>query len=366
MEIQKAASSTLRFSVATIPVIANKLTIVQKKMFDEVWNYFVTTGKLFPIRGLPRVIGKQTNQEAFDGLNGCLIYETTEQSDRCFQLTAYGAFMTGHGYDLAGLLIRLLDLIKDLYEKDSFIKEIGSNLLKDQLDFPESEIVLLGKLLRLPLPPNLPFNPSGWFANGGWAIIINDRVIDLYRSEESGAYLDGLLSKGYDPNEPCIYEERIRYFSQGASGSHALPNIFDNQHFGQSTSPYINLTRIEALKGIKNTEFDCTRLICMCEELNECATRGNAHAVIMLTRAILDHVPPVFGFKRFKEVASNYGGGGSSFKKSVDRLENQSKKVADRLLHMPLRDKEVAPNMDEVSFKSEIETLLAEFCRLLK
>jgi hypothetical protein len=139
-----------------------------------------------------------------------------------------------------------------------------------------------------------------------------------------------------------------------------------NQNLEQRASPYVNLSRIEELKKIKNTRFDCTRLICMCEELNECASRNNVHSVIMLTRAILDHVPPAFEFTRFKEVASNYGGGGRSFKDSTERLEHQSRKVADRLLHMPIRDKEVAPNMNEVSFMSEIETLLSEFCRLLK
>lgn len=86
----------------------------------------------------------------------------------------------------------------------------------------------------------------------------------------------------------------------------------------------------------------------------------------MLTRAILDHVPPAFGFKSFAEVAASYRGGGSSFKKSIERLENHSRKVADRLLHTPIRDKEVAPNMHEVSFAAELETMLAEFCRLLK
>ncbi len=50
----------------------------------------------------------------------------------------------------------------------------------------------------------------------------------------------------------------------------------------------------------------------------------------------------------------------------VDLLLNHSKKVADQLLHMPMRDKEVAPHMHKVIFAHEIETLLVEFCRLLK
>lgn len=369
MKNQEATSRTHRFSIASIPDLAKKLTYVQKNVFDEVWNYFVASGKPFPIRSLPRIIGKQSPQEAFDGLNGSLIYEKLEQGDRCYELTAYGAFLTGYGYVLATLLIRLSDLIKELYENDSFIKSIDSSQIKERLGTSDAETELLFKLLRLQMPPGMPFHLSGWSGDGSsWSISITDEVIGLFRSEDSIAYLDERLSEGYRPDEPCLYDDRLKR-SGHFSFTQALPGMFAataNQNIGQSASPYISLSRIEELKKIRNARFDCTRLICMCEELNECATHGNAHAVIMLTRAILDHVPPVFEFKNFSEVVSNYRGGGRSFRASIERLEHQSRKVADRLLHMSIRDKEVAPNMNEVSFTSEIETLLSEFCRLLK
>lgn len=46
--------------------------------------------------------------------------------------------------------------------------------------------------------------------------------------------------------------------------------------------------------------------------------------LIYLPRAILDHVPPIFGFKSFAEVASNYGGE-KSFRKAMERLEKHSR-----------------------------------------
>jgi hypothetical protein len=46
----------------------------------------------------------------------------------------------------------------------------------------------------------------------------------------------------------------------------------------------------------------------MCQELNVSAQYANAHAVIMLTRAIFDHIAPGFSHTSFKEVASNYSG----------------------------------------------------------
>jgi hypothetical protein len=65
----------------------------------------------------------------------------------------------------------------------------------------------------------------------------------------------------------------------------------------QAHRPFVNAERIEALKGLRRGRFDLSRVTRMCEELNDCSERGNAHATIMLTRAILDHVPPVFGVK---------------------------------------------------------------------
>jgi hypothetical protein len=358
------------FSVATIPDIANRLTVVQKQVLDQIWNYYVAFDKSLPLRILPSIIGKQSVQEAFKGLNGSIVYEKSEQDGRSFELTVYGAFLTGHGSFLASLLIRLLELIRHLYEEDSFIKVIDNNQIRTQLDASDSDTNLLFKLINLNMPPNMPFYVSSLSGDGSsWTLCITDEVMELFRAKDSAQYLNERLSAGYRPDEPFLYDDRTRRNPISAPTPFSLFNTFPtsiNQYSGQVASPFVSVERMNALKELNNTDFDCTRLICLCDELNECASRENAHAVIMLTRSILDHVPPVFGHENFRRVASNYGGGGVSFKKSVERLENQSRRVADRLLHMPIRNREAAPTMHEVNFAPEVETLLAEFCRLLK
>src|SRR5471032_3490508 len=129
---------------------------------------------------------------------------------------------------------------------------------------------------------------------------------------------------------------------------------------------FVTGARLDALKHIEHPNFDCTRLICLCEELNACAAGRHAHAVILLTRAILDHIPPVFNLKSFAEVAANYGGAGRSFKACAERLEQHARKVADRLLHQSMRKSEIAPELKEVAFSQELEAVLAEVCRILK
>jgi hypothetical protein len=50
----------------------------------------------------------------------------------------------------------------------------------------------------------------------------------------------------------------------------------------------------------------------------------------------------------------------------MERFEQHTRKVADRILHTPIRKKEPAPTMKEAGFSAEVEMLVAEFCRLLK
>lgn len=128
--------------------------------------------------------------------------------------------------------------------------------------------------------------------------------------------------------------------------------------------PYVDQSRIEQLRNIKSEDYDLTRLIAQCEELNDASNRGNSYSVILLVRAIIDHIPPIFGKKNFKEVANNYGS--KSFKESMDRLENSSRKIADSSIHQQIRRKESLPNKTLVNFSNDLDVLLAEVVRILK
>lgn len=357
------------FAIGHIPQYTNGLSPVEKQFLDVIWNHFLIFDNAFPLRSVPRVIGKQSIEDAFSGLNGGLIYETVEQGDHYFKLTLHGALLTGYGAVLASLLVRLLELVKELYESDSFIKALTREQVMARLEVSETDAKLLFKLMYLGLPPRMPISLSRWGQDGSsWTIDITDEVISLFRAENVVSYLDERLSAGYRFEEPCLYEQRRKHELQDGALLNRSPLFVAEtaNPLDATRQPYLSLSRVEDLRALTSQKFDCTRLVCMCEELNDCAAQENAHAVIMLTRAILDHVPPVFGFKTFAEVAAQYKGGGTSFKRSLERLENQSRKVADRLLHMPIRESEVAPNMHEVSFVSELETLFGEVVRVLK
>ena len=128
---------------------------------------------------------------------------------------------------------------------------------------------------------------------------------------------------------------------------------------------FVDLNRIEELRAIKSTRFDLAKVIMFCEELNLCYKNKCYLAVSLLTRALLDHVPPIFDCSQFSEVANNYGGT-KSFKKSMQNLEKSSRNIADAHLHTPIRDKETLPSRAQVDFSNDVDVLLSEVVRILK
>lgn len=128
--------------------------------------------------------------------------------------------------------------------------------------------------------------------------------------------------------------------------------------------PFVAESRIEELRASKHAELDLKKLVRLCEELNVAYNRQCYFAVIMLTRSILDHVPPVFGKSRFGEVANNYGG--QSFKDAMRHLDEAARKIADAHLHGPMRKSEVLPVTQQVHFVPQIDMLLAEIVRITR
>ena len=131
--------------------------------------------------------------------------------------------------------------------------------------------------------------------------------------------------------------------------------------------PFIDENRLQELKEIlsKNSKFDFSKLIKLCEELNSNYSNGNYYATAMLTRAIMDHVPPIFGKNNFTEVANNYSGG-DSFKKLMKNLNDFQKNISDGILHEQIRGRESLPYATQVNCSQALDKLLEEIVRILK
>ncbi|MCC6585029.1 MAG: hypothetical protein IT271_15110 [Chitinophagales bacterium] len=155
------------------------------------------------------------------------------------------------------------------------------------------------------------------------------------------------------------------------AGKNVTDDILGNTEFGQEKdeiekSPnnglFIHMERIEELKKIKNVNFDFTRLIQLCNEINDNYSRNNFLSVAMVGRSILNHVPPLFKFQTFNEVANNYGT--KSFKIVMNHLNNTMRGIADSYLHDTIRKKENVPNLNQVNFSQDLDMLLSEIIRI--
>jgi hypothetical protein len=135
----------------------------------------------------------------------------------------------------------------------------------------------------------------------------------------------------------------------------------------EATGPsYIAETRIDELRKLSSPDFDLQKLIRLCQELNSSYGNGNYYATAMLTRGILDQVPPLLGHQTFAEVANNYGGGGRSFKETMQHLEGAARKIGDGHLHTRIRKSETLPTAQQVYCASQLDALLAEIIRIMK
>jgi hypothetical protein len=133
----------------------------------------------------------------------------------------------------------------------------------------------------------------------------------------------------------------------------------------QSNDFFVAEQRLSQLRRIRSTTFDLARLVRLCEELNVAHTNRSYMSIAMILRAIIDHVPPIFGLNSFAEVSNNYSAP-KSFKEAMQHLESSLRKVADAHLHVQIRSKEVLPEFPQVDFRSPVDLLLAEIIRLLK
>jgi len=129
---------------------------------------------------------------------------------------------------------------------------------------------------------------------------------------------------------------------------------------------YVDPDRIDELKQITHPDHDLAKVVRLCEELNICFAGECYLAVAMLTRALIDHIPPLFGCKKFTELSNNYPAGSKSFKESMQNLENSCRKIGDQHLHVQIRRSESLPTARQVDFGNDVDVLLGEIARNLK
>lgn len=154
-------------------------------------------------------------------------------------------------------------------------------------------------------------------------------------------------------------EDVTKDFIKNDYGADRSPEIVES-----NIDDYVNKDRITQLQELEIKNYDFSKLISFCLELNTANKNGMFLTIPMLIRAIIDHIPPLFNKTTFIDMCGSYGN--RSFQEIMLRLEKSSRKIADSFLHLPIRNKEVLPNETQVNFKNELDVLLSEIIRVHK
>ena len=164
----------------------------------------------------------------------------------------------------------------------------------------------------------------------------------------------------------CTEEED--YDEQGRPFLARHKKHYPEVHNASAISPeaFLDPSRLEELAALRRNEYDTARLAQMLTELDRAYGGHSYLSCILLIRAILDHVPPLFGLSSFIEIANNYAGGGKSFRESMQHLQNSSRKIADSHLHLKIRAKESVPTKIQVEFRADMDVLIGEIVRILR
>ncbi len=135
-----------------------------------------------------------------------------------------------------------------------------------------------------------------------------------------------------------------------------------NGEKGRTT--YLDKYTLLRLIKIESKNFDLSRLIALCNELDDNYSLENYHSCVMLLRAILDHIPPIFGKTSFDDVCAQYGG--RSFKDIMRPLNETAKKIGDNYLHTQISKKVVVITKTQVDFQANLDMLLNEAAIILE
>lgn len=210
--------------------------------------------------------------------------------------------------------------------------------------------------MRLCGPSDDPDEQSSVIASYRY-ILINIKVL-------STSLVSFDTAKQLDALKPEQIEDIYGVYSSKAHLDAIASDIaYDVEHISEVTEQgqprhLISPDLIKALTEGKPNSFDSLRLAEYCREINSGFTHGNLISCLLLMRAVLNHVPPVFGLTDFSQVVAQAS---RSLKDNFEHLDESLRKIGDLYTHQHMRKKEHLPTQGQVEkFGPQFELLLQE------
>ncbi len=196
------------------------------------------------------------------------------------------------------------------------------------------------------------------------------RVLGGKNLTSTGVAIDRLTMLGHSFLEAARDENHWKQAVEAIKekGGSVQDLIKDLKHLNQTgtylkrdsnlISDFVDHKTLEELRLVVSSSFDLSKVIRFCEEINSCFSSGNYIATTLLMRALINHIPPIFGQKTFQQVISQVS---KSRRELFKPLEEISRDIADLHTHDLIRHKENLPTRNQVEpFKPNLEVLLHE------
>ncbi|MFC4328697.1 hypothetical protein ACFPC0_12790 [Streptomyces andamanensis] len=138
------------------------------------------------------------------------------------------------------------------------------------------------------------------------------------------------------------------------SGADTLPN-----------NSYISDKIVADLQSIADSsKLNCEKLLKLIGELNAAYSGGRVYSALAIVRAIIDHIPPIFGFIKFSEVHSNWAWGRTD--KNYMLKLSDFRSTADDVLHRQISSNVDLIEIEDLPPRTWLNRLLQECVQQLK
>lgn len=323
-----------------------KLSEKQKIWLKAIWSYLLEKGELPNYTTIRRQTLTKTGPE----FNPNDIPKELAK-EHATEITLLGVLQidtSGRILEVANKILKYIrqKVIDDAEKVDFTLYEIADGLASDEI-----YIRIVFKLL----------SEYGRFWNSaGTKLDDNKYGYDLFSIKDPDIFDNYMRFESFE-------KELEKYFLKTKDWRKQDTQIVKNHKF-QNSEIFVDPSRIDQLKSLDQKKYDLSKLIRICEELNTNYSFNNYFSVAYLSRALIDHIPPIFKFGAFRELANNYKSERNerSFKKAMIHLNNSLRNISDINLHSQIRRSESLPNKTQIDFKNDLDILLGEIVRILK
>ncbi|MEW2127947.1 hypothetical protein AB0891_29980 [Streptomyces sp. NPDC007259] len=204
------------------------------------------------------------------------------------------------------------------------------------------------------LPDLLSYEPrvsaGGSKANGSWEREVTRTVLQY---------------RGVDTVEEYVDRTSKAVLAEAAKFAPASVTL-EASAVAPERGPYIDLALLDDMEqAAANTKWKVHKLIALCQGLNDAYAAGNPYVCAAVIRAVIDHIPPVFGKPDFKQVASQHMFAIKRTDKAHAQYLADFKTIGDDVMHRPIGPNVPVITMNDIPAPIRLNAILREMVPLL-